>query len=83
MTKVKGGCDYKDDCRACCIVYRVTCKKCLSLYVGNTQNNLKKEWNKISKVCHKNYSTINVLILLQLTSLNISTKNQPHNSVVK
>ena len=39
-TKVKGECAYKGDCRACCIVYKVTCKKCLSVYVGNNQNTL-------------------------------------------
>ena len=41
-TKVKGECAYEGDCRACCIVYKVTCKKRLSVYVGNTQNTLKK-----------------------------------------
>ena len=76
-TKVKGECAYEGGCRACCIVYKVTCKKGLSLYVGKTQNTQKKEWNNISNMWHKKYTTIKILILLQLTSLTILTKNQP------
>ena len=41
-TKVKYECAYEGDCRAYCIVYKVTCKKCLSVYVGNTQIPSKK-----------------------------------------
>ena len=41
-TKVKVTCDYKGDYRARCVFYKVTCKKCLSVYVRNTQNTLKK-----------------------------------------
>ena len=40
--KVKGECAYEGDCRACCIFYKVTCKKFLSVYEGNTQNTFKK-----------------------------------------
>ena len=42
ITKVLGTCAYEGDCRICCVVYKVTCKLCFSVYVGNTQNNLKK-----------------------------------------
>ena len=46
-TKVKDEFVYEGDCRACCIVYKVTCKKCLSVYVGNTQNTFKKRMEQI------------------------------------
>ena len=55
--KVNGECAYESDYRACCVVYKVTCKPFLSLHVGNTQNNQKKEWNIISKMWRKKYST--------------------------
>ena len=48
-TTVKGICTHEGDCRACCIVYKVTCKLCLSAYLGNTQNTPRK-WNKISNM---------------------------------
>ena len=41
-TKVKGTYAYKGDCRACGVVYKVTCKLRLSVYTGNTQNTLKE-----------------------------------------
>ena len=62
-TKVKVEYAYEGDCRACFIFYEVTCKKCLSVYVGNPQNTLKKEWNNISKMWLKKYSIIKFRIL--------------------
>ena len=83
-TKVKGECAYDVDCRARCAVYRVNCKLRLSVYVGNTQNTQKKrERNVITKMWRKEYSTIKILILLRLISLDISTENRPHSSAVK
>ena len=41
-TKVKVTCAYKGECRTCCLFYKVIYRLCLSVYVGNTQNNLKK-----------------------------------------
>ena len=41
-TKEKQTCAYKGECRACCVVYKVTCILRLSVYVVNTKNNLKK-----------------------------------------
>ena len=35
-------CDYIGECISCWVVYKVTCQICLSIYVGNTQNTLKK-----------------------------------------
>ena len=42
ITKFKVACAYGDECRACCIVYRVTLQKCLPVYVGNNQKTTKK-----------------------------------------
>ena len=41
-TKVKGTCAYGGERRACCVAYKVTCRKCLSVYVVNTKKTLKK-----------------------------------------
>ena len=41
-TKVKVTCSYGGEFRSCCVVYKMTCRKYLSVYVGNTQNTLKK-----------------------------------------
>ena len=74
---------HEGDRRSYGVVYKVTCKLCLSVCVGNTKNNPKKEWNNISKMWRKIYSGIKILILLRLISLNISTQNRPHNSAMK
>ena len=34
-------CAYRGEYRRCCVVYKVTCKLCGDLYVGNTQNTLR------------------------------------------
>ena len=39
--KVNGLCAYNGDCRKCCIVYKVTCRICGEIYIGNTQQTLK------------------------------------------
>ena len=41
-TKVKGTCDYGGECRACFVVYKMTCILCLSVYVRNNINSPKK-----------------------------------------
>ena len=40
--KVNGMCEYRGECRKCCVVYKVTCKCCCDFYVVNTR--------KISKI---------------------------------
>ena len=40
-TKVKSRCAYGGECRRCCVICKVTCKRCGEFYVGNTQNTLK------------------------------------------
>ena len=41
-TKVRGECAYKGECRSCCLVYKITCKLFLSVYLVNKKNTLKK-----------------------------------------
>ena len=57
-TKVKGTCDYGGECRACFVVYKVTCIQCISFYVGITIKTLKKRLEKqfldVSKIVHHN-----------------------------
>ena len=44
-SKVNGKCVY-GGCTTCCVVYQVTCKCCDMIYIGCTQNNVKKRINQ-------------------------------------
>ena len=81
-TKVKGRCAYGGECQGCCVIYKVTCKCCGNLYVGNTQNTQKK-CNNTSKTQRKKSRIIRIWTLSLLTSLNILRKNQVHKNVAK
>ena len=48
--KVNGICEYRYECRICCVVYKVTCKCCGEFYIGDTQNTLNKEWSNTSNM---------------------------------
>ena len=52
-TKAKGTCAYEGEFRACCVVYKVTCRQCLSVYMGNTQNTIKKNGTKFPRYSAK------------------------------
>ena len=58
-------------CNIWCVVYKITCKFCGNVYVGNNQNTLKKLWNNTSKFYPRRSSTIRSRTLSLLTSLNI------------
>ena len=38
---------YKGKCRSKCIIYKVEFSMCDAIYIGNTQQTLKKEWTVI------------------------------------
>ena len=59
------------------------CKNFLQVYVGNTQNTLKKIMEKHFQDVAQKLQYDKKFDTLKLTSLTISTKNQPHNSAVK
>ena len=40
--KVNTKCAYKGKCRSKCIIYELKCSKCDAIYIGNTQQTLKK-----------------------------------------
>ena len=42
-SKVKVKCVYEGKCRYRCIIYEVKCSMCYAIYIGNNQQNLKKE----------------------------------------
>ena len=42
IQRSKGTCAYGGERRACCVVYKVPLRLCISAYVGNTQNTPKK-----------------------------------------
>ena len=62
-TKVKGTCSYWGECRSYFILYKFTCRKYLSVYVGNTEKKFKKRMEQhfqdvAQKVqCNKNSDT--------------------------
>ena len=44
-SKVDGLCAYNGQCRKSCVVYKVTCRICDAVYIGNTQQTLKSRMN--------------------------------------
>ena len=49
-SKVNGKCVYEGKCRSRCIIYEIKCSMCDAMYIGNTQQTLKKEWMVISPI---------------------------------
>ena len=83
MTKAKVPCAYGGECRARCVVYKVTCRLCISVYVGNThttpKNRTEQHFQEVDQKVHHDKNRIP----LQLILLNILTKKRPHNSVAE
>ena len=52
-TKINGECIYKGKCRCSMVVYQATCRQSNKIYIGNTQQKLKKRIDQhLDDVCH-------------------------------
>ena len=75
MTKEKGKCAYTVEYRAYCVVYKVTCRKFISVYVEKIKTPSKIELNNTSKMWSQRYTEIKIKIIFRLILINILTKN--------
>ena len=51
-SKVNGKCVYEGKCRSKCLIYEVKCSLCDAIYIGNTQQTIKKEWAETSLISY-------------------------------